>query len=121
MPEPPHTAVKGRRRKTHHSRKQVREEASRIPEERPLALDAPQLLEEREGQDLRVQELLEGFVASAARVETAIGVVYETEQHGDCVFQRGEGGSMLALGHPGFLSLRARMALFLPSVHATDI
>ena len=48
--------------KTHHSRKQVREEAGSFAQERALALDTPQLLKEDEGYDLRVRELLEGLV-----------------------------------------------------------
>jgi len=46
------------------------------------SLDAPQLLQEREGDDLGVRESLEGLVAVPLRVEEAVGVVYEAEQDG---------------------------------------
>src|SRR3954470_16417451 len=72
-------------------------------------------------QDLRVRELLERLVALPPRVEVSVGVVHEAEQDRDRPFQGSEGGSMLRLGHPMFLSLGSRMAPFLPSIHATDI
>jgi hypothetical protein len=37
--------------KSHHAGEQLREESLGVPEERALALDAPELLEERQGQD----------------------------------------------------------------------
>jgi hypothetical protein len=55
------------------------------------------------------------------RVEQCVGVVYEAEQHGQSLFQVGKRGGMLGVGHPTFLSLRVRMALVVPSIHATHI
>lgn len=120
-PEPPETAMEGRRSKTHHTREQVREEPLGVAQTRPFTLHAPQLLEECEGYDLRVRELLERCVASSARVEVGVGIIYEAEQHGDRLFKGRESRSMLHLGHPEFLSLRGRMAPVVPSIHATDI
>ena len=34
---------------------------------------------------------------SATRVEQDVGVVYEAEEHGQSLFQAGEGGGMLGL------------------------
>lgn len=99
----------------------MREKAGSVSEEGSLALDAPKLLEECQRQDFRVRELLERLVALGMRVEPPVGVVGETEKDDECLFQGRWGRSMLHLGHPRFLSLRVPMALFLPSIHATDI
>jgi hypothetical protein len=73
--------------KPHNSRKQVREEPLGIAQKRALALGAPQLLEERERDDLRVREALYGFVASSAvGVEIGVGVVDEAEEDGQGLF-----------------------------------
>ena len=105
-----------------YSRKQVREESLGIPQKRAFTLHTPKLLEEGESDDLRIREVFEGFVApSAMRVEQCVGVVYEAEQHGQSLFQVGKRGGMLGVGHPTFLSLRVRMALVVPSIHATHI
>ena len=45
--------------KTHGSREQVPEEQGNLAQERTLTLYASELLEESEGYNLRVQELLE--------------------------------------------------------------
>ena len=74
-------------------------EALGVTQERPLALDAPQLLEERQGQDLGVGELLERLVALPLRVEEGVSVVDEAEQNGDRPFQGREGAGMLRSGH----------------------
>ena len=47
--------------KTHGSREQVSEEQGNLAQERTLTLHASKLLEESEGYNLRVQELLEGL------------------------------------------------------------
>jgi hypothetical protein len=106
---------------THEAREEVDEETLGVAQEGSFALHAPQLLEERQRQDLRVRELLERLEALPPRVEVSVGVVHEAEQDRDRPFQGSEGGSMLRLGHPMFLSLGSRMAPFLPSIHATDI
>ena len=102
-------------------REQVGEEPLGIPQERAFALHAPKLLQERQGEHLGVGELLYGLVALPAWVEEGISVVDEAEQYGDRLFQGREGGSMLRMGHPRFLSSGNRMAPFLPLNHATDI
>jgi hypothetical protein len=105
-----------------YPREQLREEALGIPQERAFALHAPQLLQEGEGDDLGVRKPLYGLVASsAAGVEEAVGVVYEAEKHCQSLFQVGERVGMLGSGHPRFLSSRVRMALVVPSIHATHI
>src|SRR5829696_2483201 len=87
-----------------------------------FALHAPQLLEQGEGEDLRVRKPLYGLVApSAAGVEEAVGVVNEAEKHAQSLFQVRERVGMLLSGHPRFLSLRVRMAPVVPSIHATHI
>jgi len=47
-----------------------------------LALYAPQLLEEGEGDDFRVGKALEGLVVSSAGIEMGVSVVYEAEEDG---------------------------------------
>jgi hypothetical protein len=121
-PEFPHTPIEGGRMQPRYSRKQVREESLGIPQKRAFTLHTPKLLEKGESDDLRIREVFEGFVASSAmRVEQCVGVVYEAEQHGQSLFQVGKRGGMLGVGHPTFLSLRVRMALVVPSIHATHI
>jgi hypothetical protein len=95
-----------------HSGEQVPEEPLGIPQEGAFALGAPQLLEEREGKDLGVRELLERLVAVTSRVEQRVGVVDEAEQDRDRPFKGCEGGGMLRMGHPRFLSPGIRMAPF---------
>ena len=58
-PELPESAMEGARGKARHPRKEVYEEPLGIAQEGPLALHAPQLLEEGKGQDLGIRELLE--------------------------------------------------------------
>jgi hypothetical protein len=89
--------MEGGRVKTHHSCEQVREEAGSFAQERALALDAPQLLKEDEGYDLRVRELLEGLVVSALGIEVVVSVVYSTEQNGQGLFQEGQLWGKLSL------------------------
>jgi hypothetical protein len=54
-------------------------------------------------------------------MNTAVGVVYKAEEHGQSLFQVGERVDMLGSGHPRFLSPRVRMAPGVPSIHATHI
>ena len=54
---------------SYHSGEQVREESLGVTEQRALALDAPELLEERQAQDLAVREPLYGLVAVGLGVE----------------------------------------------------
>ena len=108
--------------KTGHAGEQVREEPLGVAQERAARFDAPQLLEEGQGDDLRVRELLERFVAAPPGVEQRVGVVYEAEECGHGLFQGSERGGMLLLGHPGLLwSGVGRMAFFLLPIHATRI
>ena len=102
-------------------REQVREEPLGIAQEGALTLYAPKLLEKRQGQDLGVRESLERLVTSPPRVEQRVGVVDEAEQERDRLFQGREGGDMLRIGHPRFLSLGIRMAPVLLPNHATLI
>jgi hypothetical protein len=76
--------------KPYHPREQVREEPLGIAQEGMLGLHAPQLLQEGEGDDLRVREPLERFVAPPAWVEESVGVVDEAEQDGEGLFRSGE-------------------------------
>jgi hypothetical protein len=91
---------------------QVCEEPLGIAQEGPFALHAPQLLEEREGKDLGVREPLERLITSPSRVEQGVSVVDEAEQDRDRIFQGGEVGGKLRMGHPMFLSPGIRMAPF---------
>ncbi len=100
---------------------QVREEPLGIAQEGPLALYAPKLLEKRQRQDLGVREPLERLVTLPPRVEQRVSIVEEAEQDRDRLFQGGEGGGMLRMGHPRFLSSGIRMAPVLLPNHATLI
>src|SRR5215210_125032 len=121
-PELPQAPVEGGRVQPRYPREQMGEEPLGISQERAFALHTPQLLQEGEGDDLGVREALYGLVASsAAGVEEAVGVVYEAEKHCHSLFQVGERVGMLGSGHPRFLSSRVRMALVVPSIHATHI
>ena len=48
--------------KTYGSGKQMREEPANLAQERTLGLYPSELLEEGEGQDLRIREFFEGLV-----------------------------------------------------------
>ena len=105
-----------------YPREQLREEPLGIPQERAFALHAPKLLQEDEGDDLRVRKPpYRVLSSSAAGVEVAVDIIYEAEKHGQSLFQVGERVGMLGSGHPRFLSSRVRMALVVPSIHATHI
>jgi hypothetical protein len=120
-PQLPHAPVERGRIEPHYPRERVREEPFCVAQEGALALHPTKLLREGEGDHLRVREPLEGFVASGMRVEQSVGVVYEAEEHDKSLFQAGEGGGMLGLGHLLLLAVASRMALFLLPNHATDI
>ena len=77
----------------------MREEPFCVSQEGAFALHAPQLLEECQGDDLRVRESLEGSVASSARVEQHISVVHEAEENGQSLFRLGKAWGMVGLGH----------------------
>jgi hypothetical protein len=98
--------------KTHYSWEQLREEPLEVAQKGTFALYASELLEERQGYDLRVRELLERLVAVRVGIEEGIGVVGEAKKHGYRLFQGGEGGSMLRVSHPRFLSLGFGWLLF---------
>ncbi len=90
------------------------EEAGGLAQEGAFGFHPSKLLEERQGEDLRVREPLEGSVAAApARVERDIGVVDLAEQSDDRFFQECGRWGMLCLGHLVLLWSGLRMALFL--------
>jgi hypothetical protein len=99
--------------KTENAGEQVAKKASSFAQGRAFGLDAPQLLEECKGYDLRIRKLFEGCVLSPFRVETSIGVVYETEQDSDRLFQEGELWGMLGEGHLLLLCSGSQMAFVL--------
>ena len=55
------------------------EEPLGVAQERAFAFHASQLLEEGEGDDFRVREALEGFVAAGTGVEMSVSVVDEAK------------------------------------------
>jgi hypothetical protein len=88
--------------KTYDPRKQVREEAGDLAQERALGLHTSKQAagrEEGEGYDLRVRELFEVLVASPFGVEPIVDVVYSAEQNGYGLFQEGQMWGELGLGH----------------------
>lgn len=82
-----------------HSGEQVREEPLGVAQERAFALHATQLLEECEGDDFRVREPLEGFVASSTGVEQHVGIVDEAEEEDQGLFRLGQAWGMVGVGH----------------------
>src|SRR5215213_228659 len=102
-PELPHTAVQRGRIKPHHAGEQVRKEPLGVPQEGALALHPPQLLEERECDDLRVGKPLERLVTLPVWVEMGVGVVDEAEEDGEGLFRVGEQWGMVGLGHLSLL------------------
>jgi len=101
--------------------KEVREKPFGVSQKRALGLDAAQLLEERQGQDFGVREPLYGLVASASRVEESVSIIGEAEKHGHGLFRLGEAWGRVRTGHLSLLVVGSRMALVVPSIHATDI
>jgi hypothetical protein len=101
---------------------EVNKETLEIAQEGAFALCAPELLKERQRQNLRVREPLETLVAVCVGIEKGVGIVDKTEQDGEGLFQGGERRGMLGLGHPELLWLGSgRMVFFLLSIHATLI
>src|SRR5215207_7808340 len=104
-PELPHPPMQRGGVHPHYPREEVDEETLQVAQEGTFALHTPKLLEERQGYDFRVRELLERLVAVGGGVEQRVNVIHQAEQDRDRLFQRGEGGSMLSVSHPRFLSL----------------
>jgi hypothetical protein len=94
-------------------REEVAEKAGGLAQEGAAGLHAPKLLEDGEGDDFGVRELLEGSVEVAPRVEDSVGVVDLAKQDGDRFFQEFGFWSMLRLGHPVLLWSGLRVALLL--------
>jgi hypothetical protein len=83
----------------HHPGEQVGEEPLCVAQERAFAFHASQLLEKGEGDDFRVREALEGFVAAGTGVEMGVSVVDEAKEHCEGLFRLGEAWGMVGLGH----------------------
>jgi hypothetical protein len=120
-PQPPQPPMERGRVQPHHTGEQVREEPLGVAQERALALYAPQLLEEGEGDDFRVGKPLEGLVVSSAGIEMGVSVVHEAEEDGQSLFRVGEAWGMVELGHPLLLrEVRLLMAPFLSRSRSTQ-
>jgi hypothetical protein len=106
-----------------HTWEQVREEPLGVAQERALTFHPSKLLQEREGDDLRIRQAFEGLVASGARVEQAVGVVHEAEEDSQGLFRLGEAWGMVGEGHLMLLGEgRLRWPLFTSyPIHATHI
>src|SRR3712207_5590644 len=102
-PELPHPSMERGRVQPYYPREKVREEPLSVAQERAFALHLPQLLEECQGDNLRVGELLEGFIASFTRVEQRVSVVHYAEEDGEGLFRVGELWGMVGLGHLSLL------------------
>jgi hypothetical protein len=85
--------------KANDPRKQVREEPSDLAQEGTFGFYPSELLEEREGEDFGIRELLEGGVVSSSGVERGVGVVDPAKQYDYRLFQEGEPCSTLGMGH----------------------
>jgi len=94
---------------------EVAEKAGDLAQEGALALHAPKLLEDGEGDYLGVRELLEGSVEISPRVEDSVGIIDLAEQGGDRFIQEYGFWGMLCLGHAMLLWSGLRMALFFSS------
>ena len=112
-PELPHAAVERGRSQLADTGEKVREEPLSVAQEGALALHAPQLLEQREGDDLRVREPLYGLVAVAFGVEEAVGVVHLAEQHDERLFRSREPSGKVFSGHLLLPRTGLQMTLFL--------
>ncbi len=62
------------RSKTDHPREEVREKASGLTQKGALRLRTSKLLEEGEGDDLRVGEPLEGGIPLSSGIEVSVGI-----------------------------------------------
>jgi hypothetical protein len=105
--------MKRGRNEADHAGKEVGEETGDFAQEGAARLHTTKLLEQREGDDLRVREPLEGFVELAVGIEVAVGVVDLAEQDGDRLFQEDGLSGILCLGHLMLLWSGLRMALVL--------
>jgi len=118
MAQLPDPAVQRRRPKPHDSGEQMREKPFDVAQEGTLGLNSSKLLQEGEGYNLRVRELLQGFVMLRFRIEDLISVVYDTEQNDDRLlhlFREHRVWGKLGLGHLKLLwTGNALMALVLP-------
>src|SRR5215212_6729094 len=79
---------------------QVRQKPLGVAQKGALGLHAPQLLQEGQGDDLRVREPLEPLVAPPIGVEPRVGIVDEAEENGKGLFRLGEPLGMVGAGHP---------------------
>jgi hypothetical protein len=102
-PELPHSPMERGRMKPHHPGEQVPEEPLGVAQERALALHPSKLLKERERDDFRIRQPLEGLLASGVGVEESVGVVYEAEEDGQGLFRVGEPWGMVGSGHLSLL------------------
>jgi hypothetical protein len=103
-PQPEQPAVqRGGGPESDQAREQGGKESPGVAQERAAGLDAPKLLEEREGEELRVREALEGLVAAPFGVEPVVGIVEEAEEDGERLFRWGGFWSILRVGHPVLL------------------
>jgi len=85
--------------KPYHPWEQTREKPLGVSQEGALRLHASKLLQEGEGDDLRVREPLERLIAPPVRVEQRVGIVDETEEDAQGLFRLGEALGMVGLGH----------------------
>lgn len=82
----------------------MRKEPAHVAQEGAAGLYAPKLLEDREGQDLRVREPLEGGISpTVVGVEPVVSVVDEAEEDGYRLFRSSEFWSKVNLSHPVLL------------------
>src|SRR5215210_2617934 len=98
-PELSHPPMERGRVQPRHSGEQVREEPLGVAQEGALRLYASQLLEECQGDHLRVRESLYRLVVSSTGVEQRVSVVHEAEEDGQSLFRLGEAWGMVGLGH----------------------
>ncbi len=103
-PELPHPSMERGRVQPYYPREKVREEPlserrARRSVRSPLPAAAGRVPEECQGDNLRVGELLEGFIASFTRVEQRLSVVHYAEEDGEGLFRVGELWGMVGLGH----------------------
>ena len=101
--------------KAHDPREQVVEEPGSLAQEGAFGFYPSELLKEREGDDLRVRELLKGGIVPSSWVEMSVGVVDLAEQDDQRLFQEGEPCGMLGLVHLKLLWTGSRIALVLPA------
>jgi hypothetical protein len=74
-----------------------------VAQERAFAFHAPKLLEEGEGDDFRVREALEGFVAAGTGVQRSVSVVDEAKENREGLFRLEEAWGKVWLGYLSLL------------------